>query len=70
MKNTAVRKANQISKALHKQAQLRKTKPPAVLAEQAVLNTVMLGRKGGAHRSDQGRRERLAQVAIKEALRV
>jgi hypothetical protein len=68
MKNTAVRKANQVSKNLHKQAQLRKTKPPAVLAEQAALNTVMLGRKGGLHRSEQSRRERLAQVAMKEAL--
>jgi surface antigen len=67
MKNTAVRKANQVGKALRKQAQLRKTKPPAVLAEQAALNTVMLGRKGGVHRSEQIRRERLAQVAMKEA---
>jgi hypothetical protein len=68
MKNTAVCKANQVSKNLHKQAQLRKTKPPAVLAEQAALNTVLLGRKGGAHRREQSLRERLVQVAMKEAL--
>jgi hypothetical protein len=61
MKNTA------IPKALRQQAEKRQTKPPAVMAQQAALNTVMLGRKGGAHRSELSRKERLAQVAIKEA---
>jgi hypothetical protein len=61
MKNTP------LPKALQQQARLRKTKPPAVLAEQAALNTVMLGRKGGAHQAQRSRRELLSLARLKES---
>jgi surface antigen len=61
MKNTA------IPKALRQQAQLRKIKTPDVLAQQSALNSVMLGRKGGAHHSPANRREQVAKVRAKEA---
>jgi hypothetical protein len=61
MKNTA------IPKALRKQALLRQVKTPDVLAQQSILNTVMLGRKGGAHQSQANRHEQLAKVRAKEA---
>lgn len=57
-----------IPKALRKQAALRQLKTPAVLAQQAALNEVMLGRKGGAHTAPQQRQARLAQIQAKEAL--
>ncbi len=61
MKNTA------IPKALRKQAQLRQLKTPNVLAQQAALNTVLLGRKGGSHQTQPRLRERLAGVHAKES---
>ncbi len=61
MKNTA------IPKALRQQAVLRKIKTPDVLAQQAALNSVMLGRKGGSHQTQPSRREQLAKVHVKES---
>jgi hypothetical protein len=60
MKHTA------LPKSLRKQAALRKTKTPDVLAQQAALNTVMLGRKGGSHRAT-SKADLLAKVQVKEA---
>jgi endonuclease/exonuclease/phosphatase family metal-dependent hydrolase len=67
MKNNSF--PNTLPKALRQQAALRKLKTPDVLAQQAALNTVMMGRKGGVHQAQQSRREQLASVRIKEAQR-
>jgi hypothetical protein len=58
---------NTLPKATRKQAKLRKLKTPEVLAQQAALNTVMSGRKGGAHQTQTNRRAQLDAVRIKEA---
>jgi hypothetical protein len=65
MKNNSF--PNTVPKAMRKQAELRKIKTPDVLAQQAALNTVMLGRKGGAHQAQPSRREQVATVRAKEA---
>ena len=52
---------------MRKQAELRKLKTPDVLAQQAALNTVMTGRKGGVHQTQQSRREQLDSARTKEA---
>jgi surface antigen len=61
MKNTA------IPSALRKLAKLRQLKTPDVLAQQAALNNVMLGRKGGAHQTQPSRRELVANLRALEA---
>jgi hypothetical protein len=63
MKNAA------IPKKMREQAKLRALKTPDVLAQQAVLNTVLRGRKGGSHRSTPSRREQLAMVHQHETLK-
>lgn len=64
MKNTVIRALDQsiaaskkLSKSLDKLAKKRKSKPPAELAQQAALNAVMAGRKGGAHLAKPSRRD-------------
>ena len=52
---------------MRKQAKLRMLKTPDVLAQQAALNTVMTGRKGGAHQAQLSRREKLDAARVKEA---
>jgi hypothetical protein len=61
MKNTA------IPKHLRQQAKLRQLKTPDVLAQQAALNMVMLGRKGGVHFAQASRREQLAKVHAQQS---
>ncbi len=47
----------------------RRAKTVAVLAQQAVLNTVLLGRKGGVHHSQTKKREQLLNIYALETLR-
>lgn len=65
MKNNSF--PNTLPKAMRKQAELRALKTPDVLAQQAALNSVMLGRKGGAHQAQTSRREQLDAARVKEA---
>jgi hypothetical protein len=57
-----------LPKSLLKQAALRRVKTPIVLAQQAVLNSVMLGRKGGLHMVQGNKRIRLNAVSMQEDL--
>jgi hypothetical protein len=58
---------NTLPKAMRQQAALRKTKTPDVLVQQAVLNAVMTGRKGGVHQSQASRRQHLDAARLKDA---
>jgi hypothetical protein len=63
-------KTKHLPKALQKQADLRRTKTPDILAQQAVLNTVMQGRKGGAHTKPSSKRDKLAKIKLCENIQL
>lgn len=56
-----------ISKTLRQHAAKRRTKTPAVLAQQAKLNGVLQGRKGGVHQAPT-KAQKLAAARLKEAV--
>lgn len=53
-----------IPKALRKQAALRALKTPDVLAQQAALNGVLLGRKSGTHRQQATRQSMKQKIRV------
>jgi hypothetical protein len=62
-------KTKYLPQTLQKQAALRHTKTPAILAEQAVLNGILLRRKGGSHHSQIKKREQLLNIQMTETMR-
>jgi hypothetical protein len=54
-------------KKIRQQAQLRQLKTPNVLAQQAVLNAVLMGRKAGVHQGLPNRRAQLKAALIAQA---